>query len=78
MLKLVEVPLEIVALVLFKLVRFPVLPVIWSVEILVEVELVIVPLVTLIEGRDKLVTERLVIVAADKVAFPPWILAVLS
>ena len=36
---------------------------------LVEVELVIVPLVVLIDGRDRLVIERLVIVALVIVAF---------
>jgi hypothetical protein len=46
------------------------------VEIFVEVELVIVPLFTLIDGRDKLVTERLVMVAEVSVAFPPAMLAV--
>ena len=44
-------------------------------EILVEVEFVIVPLATLIEGRVRLVTERFVIVAEVKVALPPKIFA---
>lgn len=43
---------------------------------LVVVEFVIVPLVVLIDGRDRFVIERLVIVAEVSVAFPPAIFAV--
>lgn len=42
----------------------------------VEVELVIVPFVTFIAGRERLVSERLVMVADVNVAFPPAMLAV--
>ncbi len=43
---------------------------------LVDVELVIVPFATLIEGSVRFVNERLVIVADVRVAFPPAMLAV--
>jgi hypothetical protein len=42
----------------------------------VDVELVIVPFPTLIAGRERLVSERLVIVAEVRVAFPPAMFAV--
>jgi len=55
----------------------PVEVVVADTERLVEVELVIVPLATLIDGRDKLVTDKLVIVAEVIVAFVPFRFVVL-